>query len=349
MAAKASDENAFEFGGGALDSTYSGIANCPGIAENTFNRYDSAVPQPTSISLPSATELEDAAFVACDELESITLPSITTIGVAAFYGCSSLNNVVLPSTIQTIGEEAFEDCAGLTSITFTGKTAATVTAMANFPWGIGNVNGATIHCSDEDIVISATPQPRADMRYNQAGVILGVNTSLWSGGDLVDNYATGVGTGAFCPFNPSDGSPTGVASPTRVVMANATTIGEGAFAVCESISSVDTPRVSAIGDSAFYGTPITTFSFPSVVEISGGAFYGCPNLSNVVLPSTLDWMGTAVFGNCSSLTEVTILDKSVSEVQNMSNYPWGIGSGDGPGQTWSATIHCDDGDISINP
>ena len=49
-----SESGAFEFQGGALTDS-----RALGVAANTFNSYESQVPEPTSVSLPEAVEIGD--------------------------------------------------------------------------------------------------------------------------------------------------------------------------------------------------------------------------------------------------------------------------------------------------
>ena len=43
--------------------------------------------------------------------------SVTSIGDYAFYECEGLTSVTIPNSVATIGEQAFCDCSGLTSVT----------------------------------------------------------------------------------------------------------------------------------------------------------------------------------------------------------------------------------------
>lgn len=122
VSATPSDPNGFEFQGGELvDST------ALGVGESAFDRDISKVPQPTSISLPNAINLENYAFFGCDELVSASLPSVTTIGYGVFGDCNNLESLALPSITNpaNILDNAFEG-SGLTSLQLTGLSVSDV-------------------------------------------------------------------------------------------------------------------------------------------------------------------------------------------------------------------------------
>ena len=75
----------------------------------------------SSINIPDSVEsIEDGAFVYCYSLTSIVLGSgVSSIGDSAFAG-SGLTYVFLPANIKKIDNRAFELCANLTVINFTG-------------------------------------------------------------------------------------------------------------------------------------------------------------------------------------------------------------------------------------
>jgi hypothetical protein len=64
--------------------------------------------------------------------------------------------------------------------------------------------------------------------------------------------------------------------------------------------------VTSIGDSAFYGCPLTNVTIPnSVTNIGVEAFYWCRNLTNVTIPKGVTCIANGTFGSCG-LTSVTI-------------------------------------------
>jgi hypothetical protein len=62
--------------------------------------------------------------------------------------------------------------------------------------------------------------------------------------------------------------------------------------------------VTSIGDGAFWGCDsLTNVTIPdSVTSIGGGAFYGCKSLTNVTIPDGVTSIGDSVFDECSELT-----------------------------------------------
>ena len=79
-------------------------------------------------------------------LTSIEIPaSVTTIGAAAFWGCSNLATVTFAegSQLESIGNNAFQQCYNLTSITI----PASVTSIGSYVFQSCN-NLASITVAD---------------------------------------------------------------------------------------------------------------------------------------------------------------------------------------------------------
>ena len=98
----------------------------------------------------------------------------------------------------------------------------------------------------------------------------------------------------------------------KVIIENGvTSIGEDAFAECESLTSVVIPNsVTSIGDGAFYFCEsLKEITIPnSVIKIGEYAFSNCESLKEIVIPDSVTSIGTWAFVWCESLTSVTLPD-----------------------------------------
>ena len=106
-----------------------------------------------------------------------------------------------------------------------------------------------------------------------------------------------------------------------------TLIGESAFNLCYELTSVTLPSTSiGIGPFAFNETPLTSLDFEDsgLTEIGMAAFEHCERMTSVSLPSTLSSIGQGAFVYCSNLDVVNFAGKTLYEISNMANYPWGI-------------------------
>ena len=101
-----------------------------------------------------------------------------------------------------------------------------------------------------------------------------------------------------------------------------TTIGDYAFAYCDSLTSVTIgDSVNKIGNYAFRGcSSLTSVTIPdSVTTIGNYAFQYCTSLTSVTIGDSVTTIGSSAFESCSSLTSVTIGD-SVTTIGNYAFY-----------------------------
>ena len=118
----------------------------------------------------------------------------------------------------------------------------------------------------------------------------------------------------------------------KYTLADPTTIGQGAFAGCTGLTSIDIPdrvtsiddwvfsscsslssitipsSVTSIGQYAFQScTSLTSINIPSgVTSIGQGAFVGCTGLTSIDIPDRVTSIGPGAFQRCTSLTNITI-------------------------------------------
>ena len=99
-------------------------------------------------------------------------------------------------------------------------------------------------------------------------------------------------------------------SLTSVTIPNSiTSIGQGAFFGCSGLTSISIPNsVTSIGAEAFRSCSFVSVTIPnSVTSIGSHAFITCRNLTSVTIPNSITSIDKYTFFGCSSLTSVKCL------------------------------------------
>ena len=216
----------------------------------------------------SVTSIGNSAFWGCSSLTSITIPdSVTSIGNSAFWECSSLTSVTIPNSVTSIGDGAFADCTSLTSVTIPDSVTS-----------IGN--GAFFGCSS---LTSITIPAKVE---NIEGASFGYCSSLKSIeiDEKNKNYLSENGIIFSKEKKVIIAYPAGKTEKSYNIPNTVTSIGNGAFSGCASLTSVTIPdSVTSIGDSAFSG---------------------CTSLTSIMIPKNVSSIGMYAFGDCDSLANV---------------------------------------------
>ena len=181
--------------------------------------------------------------------------SVTSIGNMAFYECSGLTSITIPNSVTCIGNSAFDGCSGLTSITIPNS----VTFIDDFAfYGCSGLTSITI------------PNSVTSIRKKLFGYCRGL-TSI-----TIPNSVTSIGEGAF----------EGCSGLTSITIPNSvTSIGNLAFSKCRGLTSITISNgVTSIGNGLFDScSGLTSITIPnSVTSIDAWAFCGCRNLSKVI-------------------------------------------------------------------
>lgn len=245
-----------------------------------------------SLTIPdNVTTIGSYAFEYCDKLTSLAIPdNVTSIGYGAFSGCHKLteitvgaqnNNYVsedgvlfnkgktklifcpvnksgayeIPASVTSIGEYAFEDCKGLTSVTL--------------PDGVTSIGDAAFFCclglKSVNIPDGVTSIGR--VAFSDCHSL----TSL-----TIPDSVTSIGEAAFY----------GCSGLTSIIIPDSiTSIEDSVFVSCYGLTSITFPDgLTSIGKQAFYKCDaLKSVTFPaSLTTIGSGAFLRATHLKTAV-------------------------------------------------------------------
>ena len=134
----------------------------------------------------------------------------------------------------------------------------------------------------------------------------------------IPNGVTSIGRGIFVGCN----SLTSINIPNDV-----SNIGNATFYGCESLKSISiSDNVKHIGNAAFFACKsLTSITIPdSITNIGNRAFYYCDSLTSITIPNNVTSIGIDTFDDCNSLKEVIFKGKTLYQIKQMKNYPFGI-------------------------
>ena len=178
---------------------------------------------------------------------------VTSVGNEAFDECSELRSVTIPSSVKAIGNAAFRNCLGL--------------GMVNIPNSVTSIgNEAFKECALGEINIPNSVASIGGSAFESC---------RWLRKILVPNSVKSLGEGAFCNcYNLKE-----VVIPNSV-----TSIADYTFLDCSSLKEIVIPD--------------------SVTSLGEGVFKGCISLERIYIPTSLKSLGKKPFEDCHNLRSI---------------------------------------------
>ena len=275
-----------------------------------------------------------SAFSGCTELTEISIPSsVSTIERYAFEGCTSLVSTSIPSSVTKIRSGAFRECTSLeTFVIPEGVTnlesilyGCTSLKSIVIPASVTKMNYTVFNdCKDLESIIVEEGNTVFDSRNNCNAIIETATNKLVAGckTTIIPSDVVEIGNYAFrgCSNLESITIPDGVTKIDNAVFENCTSLsfvklpknlselGQDVFEACSSLKEITIPDgITKIGDYVLRNcNNLESLSFSeSLTEIGDHALMGTA-IKAIILPATLNKLGTRPFYKCMQLADITV-------------------------------------------
>ncbi len=280
-------EGYFDYNGGLRDfgfryNTAFEKITIPDSVEK-INMYAFADCVVEELNLPnSLTEIGEAAFYNCDNLQTLNLPSsIITIGDYVFRDCDGLQSVTLPASVQSIGQGAFGICENLTTINL---SQTKITELPNSMF-------------DKDIALKNVLLPSTLTTIGGSAFYLCKSLETIS----IPNTVTSIGSFAFSFCEKL--SETGINESSQIQL-----FGDHSFQSCYSLLKFTLPStINSLQSNVFHNCP---------------KLYQITNLSNVseaqIKQYFLDEENNAAISTTGTFSNGTLSDNKTKKLVTLS-------------------------------
>ena len=229
---------------------------------------------------------------------------VTTIGQQAFQGCCGLTSISIPSSVKTIENSAFNRCTGLTSIMIPDR----VTSLQGD--ALKGCSGLTFVYLGKSLI--SIPECLFEGCDNLKTIEINNNA-------LVSRQQTGNENGNMISIQWMLGN----SSVEEIILGeDVTSIGDNAFSGCTMHSIKMSDSVTRIGDYAFNGcSQLTSIELSNNLEYIGKwAFTICERLPSITIPESVKCIDLIAFYWCNRLTKVEINSNEVVARENEQFY-----------------------------
>ena len=242
--------------------------------------------------------------------------AVTSIGNSAFSDCFGLTSITIGNSVTTIGNYAFEGCSGLTSITIPNSVTSIGEEAFYYCSGLTSIT----------IPNSVTSIGEEAFYYCSGLTSITIPNSVTSIGDYAFNGCTslkdlriedGKSTLSLGYSSYSAGEGLFYDSPLETLYLGRNlsydadrNYGYSPFCNKTKLASVTIGNcVASIGNYAFRGcSGLTGITIPnSVTSIGSQAFYGCSGLTSITIGNSVTSIGNSAFNGCSGITKISLM------------------------------------------
>ena len=288
------------------------------------------------------TTIGGMAFSGCADLmgELIIPEQITVIGASAFYNCTGITSLIIGNLVDSIGNSAFRGCGSLSAVAFNAdscKYMGNSSSSSPVFYSCDNLSSLLIGNNVKSIPANAfygCSHLTGMLIIPNSVKIIGENafrdcnglTSLSIGNSVksIGNSAFGGCTGMEgtlsipASVQSIESSAFGTRNSTIIpactgftsIVFNADSCITGSFTACSNVSSlIIGNNVKVIPQNAFKDLSHISGSLviPNSVQTIGSvAFSGCSGLTTLTIGDAVQTIGQSAFGGCSGLTTLTI-------------------------------------------
>ena len=267
----------------------------------------------TDITIPdSVTSIGEYAFSGCTNLTGVTIGnSVTSIGSYAFYGCTSFTSIIIPDGVTSIGNYAFRDCSSLASVTI--------------PDSVTSIGGSAFSgCSSlASVTIPDSVTSIGSYAFEDCSSLASVT---------IPDSVTSIGSYAFY----------GCSGLRELTMPVSEKIYNSSSSLCNCTNIEKITFTKGNGTVQNYGTSTSTSSSityyqytpwylsrakcteviieDGVTGIGDYMFYNCAEIGDIVLPFSVESIGTNAFVGCQKLGKLKVYNRNCVFESNATAY-----------------------------
>ena len=268
----------------------------------------------------------------------------TQVKSSAFRYIKTIKKLVIPSTVEIVGQSAFEGCSNITYVSLNAK-------KTNGQWAF---DGCNLNKVDIGRNVEYIGGRTFHNRTNLTDVTIytekaDINSAIFNGCTALKELKVNDDNNKYKVMNgvlySKDGKkiymyPTGKEGETYIIPPSVKEIGVSAFYSNKNLTNIEIPStVEIVGQSAFEGCSNITYVSLNAKKTNGQwAFDGC-NLNKLDIGGNVEYIGSRTFNNCKNIEEVNYKG-TINEWNEISKNGWNNNSN-------ITKVICTDGEVEL--